>query len=1152
MTDSKTTTTSHEPPAPRRKKFRRWFVVLVFFLLFLLFLNGPGLRWILPRVANYYLGKAGASSSFNVQGSFTNGLSFSDLQVRTDGVLAELSIDRLEPNYQLGSLFKGKVDGIKINGVHLDLELGKGQEKKKSKPLDLKQLVGMIRSKRGDFIPVDIELTNFSLNAKRDGKDIIKLASSHFSKPSGSSEIQLNIGTITDASGLKSLKQKTIIYWGNNDLSVPRIELLPNVSLREFVITLPTGGEPAVNSNLHLDDAVFAIRTTPGFVTANIQLTSGHLQLEKSLARFGVQLPFSAKLSALIFEVNGILPDPTNATANAKVDFETLSWDGWNARMLNANIILAADQLNIDLDGTVLESKTTAHLEVPIIRNFAKFQPGDITGNLNILDIPAVMAQLSNRYSVIYASAPVPASKLDVNFSIDLEQNQIQSANARLQLKLEDEKIATPIELNSNWSKNSALAADLTIDGLKAEANYEIKPSNYRGSVTLDNFSSSRIKPWLSIFNVNIPKFENVSGKWSGNGGIQSKTHLGLLALNSASLIRENTPTISAKGNFYYNWPESVQAENFKLQVREQTLSLDAIFKNKLLDIKNLLWTDGENELAEGQVSLPVPADFSRWKETIKNDQRELSATIQSRVLPLDLLKPWVPALNKIDPKSNGQISLKIAGTYAQPIIHAKLQARDLRSPEKPTLPPADLVIELTGRDDRLTIEGAATAPDFAPANIKATMPFRIAEWVDQPALLKEESIEGRVDLPRLDLSRFSSLLPIAEKLSGKVIGDVKISGKIGKPDLVGSINLTELGIDFKDERFPDFKGAKVAAEFGLDRVTLKELKADLSGGSITGNGTLQIVNSALGNLDFNIQADHIPVIRNDSLIVRTSANLKLQGTFTQAVLSGTVSVVDGIFYRDIELLPIGVPFTGPALAKLPKIDARKTQATSMPEPFGNWGLNISLDLKDPFLIRGNLAAGKVTGDMRIGGTLSKPAPKGKLQIVGLKAALPFSTLSINTGVIRFTPESGFDPILDLSGSAEPRPYIVSINVYGRASDPKLILTSNPPLPENEIMTLLATGTTTEGLADPQLASSRALQLLAEEVRRGRFRIGKQLRPALGLLDKVDFSLAEKDPYSSDSFSTATLTLSDHWLLSAGLGAEGDSRLLAIWRLTFR
>ena len=114
------------------------------------------------------------------------------------------------------------------------------------------------------------------------------------------------------------------------------------------------------------------------------------------------------------------------------------------------------------------------------------------------------------------------------------------------------------------------------------------------------------------------------------------------------------------------------------------------------------------------------------------------------------------------------------------------------------------------------------------------------------------------------------------------------------------------------------------------------------------------------------------------------------------------------------------------------------------------------------------------------------------------------------------------------------------------------MLTSEPPLPENEIMTLLATGTTSAGLEDSQAASSRAMQLLIEEMRRGRFPLGKRLRPLLGLLDNVDFSLAETDPYDSDSYSSATLKLSEKLYVTAGLAAEGDQRVMAIWRIRFR
>jgi hypothetical protein len=107
-------------------------------------------------------------------------------------------------------------------------------------------------------------------------------------------------------------------------------------------------------------------------------------------------------------------------------------------------------------------------------------------------------------------------------------------------------------------------------------------------------------------------------------------------------------------------------------------------------------------------------------------------------------------------------------------------------------------------------------------------------------------------------------------------------------------------------------------------------------------------------------------------------------------------------------------------------------------------------------------------------------------------------------------------------------------------------------LPENEIMTLLATGTTTAGLENTQAASSRAMQLVIEEFRRGRFAGSKTLRPVFKLLDRVDFSLAEEDPYSGDSFSSATINLSDRWYVSAGMGAEGDTRLMGVWRISFR
>ena len=347
-------------------------------------------------------------------------------------------------------------------------------------------------------------------------------------------------------------------------------------------------------------------------------------------------------------------------------------------------------------------------------------------------------------------------------------------------------------------------------------------------------------------------------------------------------------------------------------------------------------------------------------------------------------------------------------------------------------------------------------------------------------------------------------------------------------------------------------QAAAADIDLTLNAVTLKNLRVTVAGGSLSANGTLNLTDGKPATLDFRARGDHLPLLRNDMLILRANADLRLLGPWQSAALTGTLGAVDSLFYRDIELLPIGKPFTAPSVAALPKIDARPTPDSAMPAPFANWTLNVAVRTQEPFLIRGNLATGRVDAAVRIGGTLGTPLPDGTVGLSNFVAALPFSTLKVKSGTLRFTPATGFDPILELRGVAEPRPYRVDVYAYGKLSDPQLILTSNPPLPENEIMTLLATGTTSSGLGNTQAASSRAIQLFAEEIRRGRVRYTKQLRPLLGLLDRVDFSLAETDPYTSGSLSTATLNLSDRWLVSAGMGQDGTSRVMGIWRVSFR
>lgn len=286
-------------------------------------------------------------------------------------------------------------------------------------------------------------------------------------------------------------------------------------------------------------------------------------------------------------------------------------------------------------------------------------------------------------------------------------------------------------------------------------------------------------------------------------------------------------------------------------------------------------------------------------------------------------------------------------------------------------------------------------------------------------------------------------------------------------------------------------------------------------------------------------------------MIVRADADLTLRGDLQQSTISGTVDLVDSLFYRDFEILPVRVPFTAPARPRLPAIDPEE-KAADFPAPFANWALDVRVRTRDPLLIRGNLAQGNAVADIRFGGTLGKIEPQGTATISDVTARLPFSTLKVNNGVVTFTPAGGLNPELNIRGTSNIGRYDVNVFFYGPVNAPRTALTSDPPLAESEIMTLLATGTTSDGLEDGQAATMKAAQLFIEEWRRGRLPFGEQLSKALTLLNNIDVRVGEDDPLTGKRLNSATIEVTERIFVSGSVDKESNTRVLGAFVLRFK
>jgi autotransporter translocation and assembly factor TamB len=200
----------------------------------------------------------------------------------------------------------------------------------------------------------------------------------------------------------------------------------------------------------------------------------------------------------------------------------------------------------------------------------------------------------------------------------------------------------------------------------------------------------------------------------------------------------------------------------------------------------------------------------------------------------------------------------------------------------------------------------------------------------------------------------------------------------------------------------------------------------------------------------------------------------------------------------------------------------------------------------------GNVARGNAVADLKLAGRGGSPELTGKIRLEEMWLKLPFSRLNITEGAVTFTREQPFDPRIDITGESITGGRIVQVFVQGRALDPKVRLTSSPPLPEGEIATLLATGVTTTDLTSSgDEAAGRAAYVLLKQTYRKLFP-----QAAISSDDdepprlSFDFSVFGSDPARRGV--SAIYELNPRWRVIGRVGETGTFRGLLHYLIRFR
>lgn len=1136
-------------PEKRRRGRKRKIALAALVLLTggLVWLNGPGWRWLGTLGAKKALEGSGLTADFDLSGTLVGGIRVEGLSL-SGGPIRKLEVGSVAPLYDISRIVRGQLDGVKVSGIDVVIDLDAEPLPSKPEKENPDDLPTRLRKIRELVLPMELEAADLRFQLVRGDEIIATLGTSSISHVPGSPEIHLDLGEISVATGHNAPAQETLVTWEEDGFSLDRFDLTARAGVRDIAVKLLPEGKFEGGGTALLEDSRLVF--VGDLSSASVRMEGSPLPVHEVARNLSFELPAEATLQSLEATITHLDQGPDQWQATASAEISDAHYEDWSARSLT----LEASKEGSDgrakwnlaaLDGTL---EGDAHLRW---RDLAAGQWNDFEATVNaaIPQLAPLVAALNEKFAFAPDGSPgLPASSFTVDAIIDSSPSGIRSAAGNWLLSAEGDVPSLAGE--TRWTPDGKISGTLGTDGLRSTYQLDLEAKRYEATAAFDGLRPDRLGPWAAAAGVEIPDGMNATGTWQGGGEFGPQPHQGSFDIASFEWTRPEQSPLLVRTKGTYRWPEEVIVEDLTAITEGQTVNATARLADQSLQLTRLEWKDGETRLLGGQAEIPVPAPPIDLKTFLQQDI-PLNVFLESEWIDHTRLAPWLPQKQSPLAGGSGRIRLVVTGTPAAPKINFETAVRGLSLPDQPDVPVTDAIVTLDGADGTLALSGEIRPTGYQPVVLSGKSAFKPGEWAENPKAVLDEAIEARANIPRLDLSTFARFVPNAEKLAGTLEGFFTASGTVGKPDLAGEIRLTGGEFLLKDSPAPPITSANALIRLAGTDIRLESLSLDAAGGSLTGSGTAGLADAANPTFDLTLRGTALPLARDEAMIVRADANLALRGNLQQAGISGTVDIVDSLYFRDFEILPVRVPFTAPSRPSLPAIEP-DDKAADIPAPLSNWTLDVTVRTRDPFLVRGNLAEGSAIANLRVGGTLGNIQPQGNAIIQTVEARLPFSTLRVNNGAVLFTPAGGLNPELNIRGTSNIGQYEVNIYFYGPANAPKTALTSDPPLPESEIMTLLATGTTSDGLEDGQAATMKAAQLLIEEWRRGRLPFAEQVSKVLEVLNRVDVRIGEDDPLSGKRLNSATIGITDRIFVSGSVDKQSNTRVLGAFILRFK
>jgi translocation and assembly module TamB len=301
---------------------------------------------------------------------------------------------------------------------------------------------------------------------------------------------------------------------------------------------------------------------------------------------------------------------------------------------------------------------------------------------------------------------------------------------------------------------------------------------------------------------------------------------------------------------------------------------------------------------------------------------------------------------------------------------------------------------------------------------------------------------------------------------SGTAEVAVRVTGSYERPRINGTASLAgaSVAVLLGNERWT-ISNLKSVIRFTSNQAQIDSLTGTMGGGRISATGGALLEGFTLARFLFNIHGDDVTVPFPENFRTTADLDLEIRGSAREQIVGGVVNVRRTEYTEDIELADLINFRREESIEEGGELEVTRAALFS----------DLRVEGRNALVVRNNLADLVGSVSLQVNGPVKDPVISGRITATSGTLNFRNDRYDITRALVDLPPQRGADPIINIQGESQIRGYRVTVGLNGPLSQPQAIISSEPALPQADVVSLITTGQLATGDTSTSVLSQSSL-----------------------------------------------------------------------------